>query len=89
MLPIKGLVVLEILSQGLEEKPEFPELEEVGPVLVLAGGGLLGEVEGSLDGRLAVEQLVALKDVPHAAVNLSKELPIYVCLYDCGREAMD
>ena len=55
MLPVKGLVVFEILSQGLEEKPEFPELEEVGSVLVLAGGGLLGEVEGPLHGRLAVE----------------------------------
>ena len=76
MLPVKGLVVFEILSQGLEEKPEFPELEEVGSVLVLAGGGLLGEVEGPLHGRLAVEQLVALEDVHHAAVNLAKEQPI-------------
>lgn len=70
--PIKSLVELEVFSQGLEEKPELPELEEVGPVLVLAGGGLLGEVEGPLDGGLAIEKLVTLKDIPHAAVDLSK-----------------
>ena len=67
---VECLEVLEVLPEGLEEEPELPELEEVGPVLVVAGGLVLGEVEGAVDRRLAVEQLVAPQHVAHALVSL-------------------
>ena len=69
---VEGLEVLKVLPERLEEEPELPELEEVGPVLVVAGGLVLGEVEGAVDGRLAVEQLVALQHVAHALVRLER-----------------
>ena len=69
---VEGLEVLKVLPERLEEEPELPELEEVGPVLVVAGGLVLGEVEGAVDGRLAVEQLVALQHVAHALVSLER-----------------
>ena len=69
---VECLEVLEVLPERLEEEPELPELEEVGPVLVVAGGLVLGEVEGAVDRRLAVEQLVAPQHVAHALVRLER-----------------
>ena len=67
---VEGLEVLKVLPQRLQEQPELAELEEVGAVLVVARGLVLGEVEGAVDGRLAVEQLLAAQHVAHAFVSL-------------------
>ena len=67
---VEGLEVLEVLPERLEEEPELPELEEVWAVLVVAARLVLGEVEGAVDGRLAVEQLLAPQRVAHALVRL-------------------
>ena len=64
------MVVLEVLSQRLKEKPELSEFEEVRAVFVSSGRCLLGVVEGPVDGVLAVEQFVALEDITHSSINL-------------------
>ena len=40
-------------------------------MLVLAGRGLLGEVEGAVDGGLAVEEVVAAENVLDAGSDLN------------------
>jgi hypothetical protein len=56
----------------VQKKPEFAKLNEIAGLPIAAVGGLLGQVEGALDRRLAVEQVVALQHVPHAAVHLTQ-----------------
>ena len=81
LLPVEGLVVLEVLPERLQEESELPELEVIGPVLVLPLRLVLGEVEGAMDGGLAVEELLALQDPDDAEVHLEKEVEVKLCFY--------
>ena len=76
-LLVKGLVVLEVLPQGLEEQSELDELEEsVSQVLLSAAArGLLGVVERPVNGRLRVEQVVHVQNVTDPLLSLEKECP--------------
>ncbi len=67
------MVVLEVLPQSLKEEPELPEFEEVWAVFVSSGRSLLGIVERTVYGVLAVEQFVALEDISHSPVNLKED----------------
>ena len=72
--PCESLVVLKVLPECLQEEPELPELDVVRAVLVFALRLVLGKVEGAVDGRLAVEQLVGGEDVADALVNLERKI---------------
>ena len=72
---VESLEILEILSQGFQEQPELPELKVVGTVLIAhpRKGLVSGEVVSPIDGRLAIEQVVTLQDVPNSPVHLKEK----------------
>ena len=61
-LRVESLEVLEILPQGFQEQSELPEFKIVAAVLVAhpREGLVPGKVVCPVDGRLAVEEIVAL-----------------------------
>ena len=69
---VESLEVLEILPQGFQEQSELLELKIVATMLVAhSGEGLVPrKVVCPVDGRLAVEEFVALQNVPYSFVHL-------------------
>ena len=83
---VKGLEVLKVLPQGPQEEPELPGLDVVRPVLVVPVALVLGVVEGLVDGRLAVEDLLASQHIPDPFLDLDEYSELtqffgFICYY--------
>ena len=78
---VKGLEVLKVLPQGPQKQPELHELDVIRSILAVPIALVLGVVEGPVNGRFAIEDLLAFQHIPNSSLYLQKDQYITLLVF--------